>query len=245
MVGGPGKILRTTNGGAVWSEQTSGVTNFLYGVSFTDANRGTAVGTQGLILRTTNGGSTWSSQSSGTLSYFFGVSFIDANTGFAVGSGGTIARTTNGGADWTIFPSRTSNNLYAVSVLDTNRGIIVGGNGSIVLLTDTGMVVTRVREPISGIPQGFQLYQNFPNPFNSNTTIEFEINAPGFISLTVYDLLGRKISTLAEGVLEPGVHRRTFDGSSLGSGIYFYRLETVDRVRGLHERQTRKLLLIR
>ncbi len=107
------------------------------------------------------------------------------------------------------------------------------------------MVVTRVREPIAGIPAGFRLHQNFPNPFNSSTTIEFEITAAGFVSLSVYDVLGRKVSTLVEGALEPGVHRRTFDGNALASGIYFYRLEAVERGRGLHERQTRKLLLIR
>jgi hypothetical protein len=54
-----GTILRTTNGGATWTEQSSGTTCRLFGVSFTDANTGTAVGRSGAILRTTSGGVTW------------------------------------------------------------------------------------------------------------------------------------------------------------------------------------------
>ena len=80
-----GTILRTTNGGTTWTSQTSGTTNYLYGVSFTDANTGTAVGDYGTILRTTNGGTTWTSQTSGTTDDLYGVSFTDANTGTAVG----------------------------------------------------------------------------------------------------------------------------------------------------------------
>jgi hypothetical protein len=71
--------------------------NCLYGVSFIDANTGTAVGACGTILRTTDGGETWVSQTSGTSNYLYGVSFTNANTGTVVGSYGTILRTTSGG----------------------------------------------------------------------------------------------------------------------------------------------------
>lgn len=91
-----GTISRTTDGGTTWAEQFSGTTSWLYSVSFTDANNGSAVGERGTILRTTNGGATWTSQSSG-LTILFSVSFTDANNGTAVGDYGTILRTTNGG----------------------------------------------------------------------------------------------------------------------------------------------------
>jgi len=96
-VGGFGTILRTTDGGASWTLQSSGTTNTLLGVSFTDADTGTAVGAGGTILRTTDGGASWTLQSSGTLNHLRGVSFADANTGTVVGAGGTILRTTTGG----------------------------------------------------------------------------------------------------------------------------------------------------
>src|SRR6266404_7777841 len=80
--------------------QTSGTGEFLYGVSFTDANNGTAVGEDGTILRTTNGGLRWVHQRSGTTKFLWGVSFSDTNNGIAVGEGGIILRTTDGGTTW-------------------------------------------------------------------------------------------------------------------------------------------------
>ena len=96
-VGSDGLILRTTDGGTNWIPQTSGTTNFLNDVSFTDANNGTAVGDNGTILRTTNGGTNWAPQTSNTTNNLNGVSFTDANTGTVVGSNSTILRTTDGG----------------------------------------------------------------------------------------------------------------------------------------------------
>jgi hypothetical protein len=66
-VGEHGTVVRTTNGGATWTSQSSGTSTNLFGVSFTDANIGTAVGYYGEIQRTTNGGTTWNRQVSGTL----------------------------------------------------------------------------------------------------------------------------------------------------------------------------------
>jgi photosystem II stability/assembly factor-like uncharacterized protein len=77
--------------------QNSGTTSQLFGVSFTDANTGTAVGQGGTIVRTADGGATWTAQNSGTTKYLFRVSFTDANNGTAVGIEGTILRTTDGG----------------------------------------------------------------------------------------------------------------------------------------------------
>ncbi|HYR56344.1 MAG TPA: YCF48-related protein [Myxococcaceae bacterium] len=76
--------------------QTSGTSAPLYGVSFVNANTGTAVGGSGTILRTMDGGTTWTSQRSVTQYYLMAVSFVDANTGTAVGEYGSILRTTGG-----------------------------------------------------------------------------------------------------------------------------------------------------
>jgi photosystem II stability/assembly factor-like uncharacterized protein len=88
-----GTILRTTDGGNTWVSQTSGTTNALFSVSFTDVNHGTAVGDYGTILRTTNGGASWVSQTSGTTNALNSVSFTDANRGTAVSWYGIILRT--------------------------------------------------------------------------------------------------------------------------------------------------------
>jgi photosystem II stability/assembly factor-like uncharacterized protein len=88
-LGGTGIILRTTDGGNNWVEQTNyslpQAANAFYAVSFTDANTGTIVGDAGILLQTTDGGMQWNSQPTVTFNYLYGVSFTDANTGTAVG----------------------------------------------------------------------------------------------------------------------------------------------------------------
>jgi len=74
------------------------------------------------------------------------------------------------------------------------------------------------------IPVEFSLGQNFPNPFNPSTTIEFAIATPVFTSLKIYDVLGRDISTVVSERLEPGIYRRVWNGVNAGSGLYFYKL---------------------
>ncbi|KAA0254136.1 MAG: T9SS C-terminal target domain-containing protein [Chlorobiota bacterium] len=78
-------------------------------------------------------------------------------------------------------------------------------------------------EPES-VPDGFILKQNFPNPFNPSTVIEFSTPSGGNASLKVYDVLGRAVATLLDGLVDAGSHSLRFDANGLGSGIYFYRL---------------------
>lgn len=73
-------------------------------------------------------------------------------------------------------------------------------------------------------PFGFSLSQNYPNPFNPATVIRFRLSKPGFTSLAVYDVYGRKISVLASTFYVEGDHELNFDASSLSSGRYFYTL---------------------
>ncbi|MCX8010496.1 MAG: T9SS type A sorting domain-containing protein [Ignavibacteria bacterium] len=72
----------------------------------------------------------------------------------------------------------------------------------------------------------FKLFQNFPNPFNSSTTIKFSIPKSAFITLKVYDVLGREVATLVEKILTPGLHNFEFriPNSTLSSGVYFYKM---------------------
>jgi len=74
----------------------------------------------------------------------------------------------------------------------------------------------------------FALYQNYPNPFNPVTTISYKLPEPGYITLKVYDILGNEVSIIDNGFKQAGVHDVEFDGSNLGSGIYFYVLQKDD-----------------
>jgi hypothetical protein len=71
----------------------------------------------------------------------------------------------------------------------------------------------------------FSLMQNYPNPFNPSTMIEFQIPKSGHVTLTVYNLLGMEVKTLVNEEMKPGSYKSIFDGSSLASGVYLYRIQ--------------------
>jgi hypothetical protein len=89
------------------------------------------------------------------------------------------------------------------------------------------------------LPVKFYLGQNYPNPWNGGTTIDYWLSQPAVVSLVVYDITGKTVAALADGTLPSGVHREHLNGSNLASGIYFYRLSVNGRV------DTKKLLLMK
>jgi hypothetical protein len=74
------------------------------------------------------------------------------------------------------------------------------------------------------VPKEFAISQNYPNPFNPSTVISFQLSAVSNVSLKVYDMLGREVMTLVDGMKEAGYYSATFDASRLASGIYFARV---------------------
>jgi hypothetical protein len=98
---------------------------------------------------------------------------------------------------------------------------------------------TGVRKTIELSPLTFNLGQNYPNPFNPSTKIQFELPSRSFVTLKVYDMIGREVATLVNGIKEAGSHEIKFDASSLPSGIYLYRIATDKFV------ETKKLALIK
>lgn len=89
-------------------------------------------------------------------------------------------------------------------------------------------------EPIAEMPLVFGLDQNVPNPFNPSTVIGFTLGTQNLASvqtsLKVYDILGRQVAVLVDGVMPAGRHSVTFDGKELASGMYIYRLQSGDKV---------------
>jgi hypothetical protein len=98
---------------------------------------------------------------------------------------------------------------------------------------------TEVGNSKSVIPDRFALEQNYPNPFNPTTKIGFLISDFGFVSLKVSDVLGKEVATLVNEELRPGRYEKTFGGSGLASGVYFFRLSASSFT------SVRKMLVIR
>ncbi len=111
------------------------------------------------------------------------------------------------------------------------KWVIAGGmgpaltiTGNVYIYTDTVDVITSVT-PVTGIAEKYSLSQNYPNPFNPVTKINFEIPRSGFVSLKVYDITGKELMTLVNKNMTVGSYAVDFNGASVSSGVYFYRLE--------------------
>jgi len=94
-------------------------------------------------------------------------------------------------------------------------------------------------EPSRLLPQGYGLEQNYPNPFNPETAITFSLPGQEVVTLAVYDILGRRVATLADGKLGAGSHTVNWNARLFASGVYFCRLSTPGFV------ETRKMVLLK
>jgi photosystem II stability/assembly factor-like uncharacterized protein len=240
-------LNKTTDGGDSWAIQDMNTgTSFAYSICMLDSNIGyiSAVGSR--LRKTTNGGINWDTLNSplppGSQT-MVDVNFIDPMNGVILSSLLTMA-TTDGGQSWIIDLGVFAGGNYGRIKMNKpypNPLIYLSANGSGVMkLGDvpTGISTTHW---FNEVPDNFVLNQNYPNPFNPSTIIEFAIPRQGRVSLKIYDMAGREVRTLINGLeLNPGIVKQSFDGSSLASGVYFYSLIVDDLVVG-----TKKMVLLK
>ncbi|HMQ70442.1 MAG TPA: T9SS type A sorting domain-containing protein, partial [Ignavibacteria bacterium] len=104
-------------------------------------------------------------------------------------------------------------------------------------------LIVSIADNNSIFPKEIQLYQNYPNPFNPVTTINFSIPKQGNVKLEVYDVTGKKVKTLINGLRAAGNYTINFSategGSNLSSGVYFYRIESGDFI------EVKRMILIK
>jgi len=97
------------------------------------------------------------------------------------------------------------------------------GKGPVLtILTDTPTGI----EEDEIVPTQYALHQNYPNPFNPETTIRFDLPKDGWISLKVYDVLGKEVATLVEQQMRHGIHRVQWNASAMPSGVYVCQLKS-------------------
>jgi hypothetical protein len=89
------------------------------------------------------------------------------------------------------------------------------------------------------VASAFQLYQNYPNPFNPITIIAYQLLSASYVTLKIFNVLGKEVVTLVDGVQQPGNKSVSFDAKTLASGVYFYRLQSGSFT------QTKKLVFLR
>ena len=123
-------------------------------------------------------------------------------------------------------------------VIIVASGLGTGQVGTELIVDELAFGSTSVSQ-MEALPGSFSLHQNYPNPFNPVTNISFNIPAKSFVTLKVYDGLGREVSTLLSEELPQGTYSRTWNTEGLASGTYYYRLQAGGSI------QTRKLLLLK
>ncbi len=114
-----------------------------------------------------------------------------------------------------------SANVYAVLSSSTSHG----DNGGYLVVKYTQSPSTGLVETFDRNVDNYSLFQNYPNPFNPTTVINYQLPVNGFVSLKVYDVLGREVKTLVNERQTAGSHSITFNAGVLTSGVYFYRIE--------------------
>jgi len=131
----------------------------------------------------------------------------------------------NGTGDFAYYADNNGN--YIIFVLATNSGIGAYWCKAEPLYAGGNLTEVDEKGTISNTSlKNYKLAQNYPNPFNPMTMIEFSLPEKGYISLEVFDIVGRKVAIVAEGFYNEGTHKAYFDASNLNSGIYIYRLKT-------------------
>jgi photosystem II stability/assembly factor-like uncharacterized protein len=219
-------ILYTTDQGVSWNSSTINITtqSNIKSIKFYSGMNGIAVGAT-VILNTSDGGATWNQVNYSFPATLYSV-YCSGSTFYAAGDKYYVLKSTDVGNTWvnildTVLAKQNGYTQFNSIVIDKNGNLWAGGNG--------GLLTTA---PVSGINNesfklnSFTLSQNYPNPFNPTTIISFSLPEKSRISLKVYDILGRVVEVLADGVMNSGVHKVTFDGKKLASGIYIYSLST-------------------
>ncbi len=189
-------------------------------------------GSTRFFLRTTNRGATWEEKSFVNNYDAQGIGFVNTSLGWIGGWGGPTYETTDGGNSWHLagFGQRINRFRFFGDTLAYAAGdrVYKYSRDSTTSIAEFGQTRSR-----------FSLEQNYPNPFNPTTNIRFQVGTSGFVSVKVYDLLGKEVATLVNNEMRYGQYDIPFDAENLPSGVYFYRLQ------GANLSDTRKMVLMR
>jgi photosystem II stability/assembly factor-like uncharacterized protein len=199
--------------------------------------------TSGGAYLSTNSGQLWTRKSTGLPNsagnvYRACIIRPGSTAEFYVGNdnstAGGVYRTTNAGDSWVSFNGGTLLTNYATRTFifrTTGDTTLYTGVGSTSVANPPGKgiyeyswVPVGIADPGTNMPTEFALYQNYPNPFNPVTTIKYDVAKTGTVTLNVYDITGKFITSLVNGQKVPGHYNVIFNGRNLTSGIYLYDL---------------------
>lgn len=106
-------------------------------------------------------------------------------------------------------------------------------------------ILTPIQEAKNTLPKEYKLEQNYPNPFNPSTTISYEVPQESYVTLKVYDILGREVAALVSGEKPTGQYKVNFNAVNLASGIYFYRIDAKSKTFSKEFTKVGKMILLK
>ena len=151
---------------------------------------------------------------------------------------GRIVYTANGGDSWATQYVPTISTIRQIHFLTTDTGYAVTDNGMILKTYNAGNPIGIIQLNTE-TPDKYSIKQNFPNPFNPSTNMQFSLPKSSFVTLKVYDNIGQEVALLINQNMSSGNYEYKFDAGTLGSGIYYYRISA----NGFTE--TKKMILIK
>ncbi len=231
---GAARIRVTTNSGADWMNRAVNITgHYTSAIAFNDNKIIGLVATSTsmpYLSRTSDGGTTWTSINigSGVTGNCFIKWIAETPVVYILGFNGGIKRSIDNGLTWTQMTTAGVTNVYHFDfekIGNVVYGYAVSTNGTVIRLADS-IFITGGNVIQNSTPQKYSLEQNYPNPFNPVTKIKYSIPQNNInVKLAVFDLLGREVEVLVNEIKKAGEYELTFDGSSLSSGMYFYKIQ--------------------
>jgi hypothetical protein len=223
-------IFKSTNNGLNWIY--TGLNNNAFFDMATIGSNVYAAGAYNRFYFTTDLGLNWSFTSN-----TFNPSRLISRNNTLIGSGYGIYMSTNYGVNW-IQKNEGMSQINTTVLLISGNYLYTGSDSFSVWRRPLNEVVG-INNENSTIPDKFSLSQNYPNPFNPSTNIKYQIANNKFVSLKIFDILGKEIVTLVNDKQSAGTYEVKWDGSNYPSGVYFYRLMAGDFS------ETKKMVLIK
>ena len=223
--------------GKTWNPVNSGLPTHTTVEAFAICNTNLFAGTYGGsgVFRSTNNGTNWSPVNSG-LPNASVTALAVSDTNLFAGTDSGVFLSTNNGTGWRAVNSGLT--IPYVNALTVYGSNLFAGTGDGVWKRSLSEI-TNVNQSKGEAPKAFSLFQNYPNPFNPTTTISFSIASKSFVSLKVFDIVGRAVATIVSAEMSAGDHSLQWNAANEPSGLYFYRLQ----VGSFSE--TKKLTLIK
>lgn len=223
-------IYRSTDNGISWKVVDSEYKDWNI-IAFNINNKGEVfaiINSRAFISK--DNGNTWNLANQGLPSGgIWSMTTADNNDLYAFGKDTILYRSTSNGGSWQYYQKAPQlwgggNYLGIYLILINKAGFLFLTNSSGIISSRNKITSFNSQEKNSEVVMEYSLTQNYPNPFNPSTIIQFEMPLPGFVSIKVYDVLGKEVSTLINDEMSAGHHEIQFSGAELKSGVYFYKM---------------------